>query len=290
METKTFSELTPGTTLAPLRLTHLGRRQRALLAGRGRRPPGAGRAAPSTRRSPRTSRCLCFAQALPGRDDPDPPAPALPPPRRGRAPSSSPPGGSRGATTSAGGPTSTCETTVATADAPDEPVWTSEVVVHARRDARRLAMTEPRTRRSPSPKSSCARTRAAATTTPTLRCRPTCSCPDSSPRACRPRARRTALLLDEWGEEFLAHGEIEMRFVGMVLAGDTVEARRRRRRRRRDLRGREHDRGSHQRRGPRPPLGRLCLRGLSPRPRPARRGHGRGSRSTCCRRAAPRRR
>jgi acyl dehydratase len=32
-------------------------------------------------------------------------------------------------------------------------------------------------------------------------------------------------LLDAWGEEFLAHGEIEMRFVGMVLAGDTVDAR-----------------------------------------------------------------
>ncbi len=33
------------------------------------------------------------------------------------------------------------------------------------------------------------------------------------------------LLLDAWGEEFLAHGEIEMRFVGIVLAGDTVDAR-----------------------------------------------------------------
>jgi acyl dehydratase len=33
------------------------------------------------------------------------------------------------------------------------------------------------------------------------------------------------LLLDAWGEEFLAHGEIEMRFVGLVLAGDTVDAR-----------------------------------------------------------------
>jgi acyl dehydratase len=33
------------------------------------------------------------------------------------------------------------------------------------------------------------------------------------------------LLLGEWGEDFLAHGEIEMRFVGLVLAGDTVEAR-----------------------------------------------------------------
>ncbi|HEV7525088.1 MAG TPA: MaoC family dehydratase [Acidimicrobiia bacterium] len=32
------------------------------------------------------------------------------------------------------------------------------------------------------------------------------------------------LLLDAWGEEFLAHGEIEMRFVGIVLAGDTVGA------------------------------------------------------------------
>ena len=31
-------------------------------------------------------------------------------------------------------------------------------------------------------------------------------------------------LLDAWGEEFLSHGEIEMRFVGIVLAGDTVEA------------------------------------------------------------------
>jgi acyl dehydratase len=32
------------------------------------------------------------------------------------------------------------------------------------------------------------------------------------------------LLLDAWGEEFLAHGEMEMRFVGLVLAGDTVDA------------------------------------------------------------------
>ena len=33
------------------------------------------------------------------------------------------------------------------------------------------------------------------------------------------------VMLDAWGEEFLAHGEIEMRFVGVVLAGDTVHAR-----------------------------------------------------------------
>ena len=31
------------------------------------------------------------------------------------------------------------------------------------------------------------------------------------------------VLLDAWGEDFLAHGEIDMRFVGMVLAGDTIE-------------------------------------------------------------------
>jgi acyl dehydratase len=31
-------------------------------------------------------------------------------------------------------------------------------------------------------------------------------------------------LLDAWGEDFLAHGEIDMRFVGTVLAGDSVEA------------------------------------------------------------------
>ena len=29
---------------------------------------------------------------------------------------------------------------------------------------------------------------------------------------------------DAWGEEFLDHGEIEMRFVGIVLAGDEIDA------------------------------------------------------------------
>ena len=33
------------------------------------------------------------------------------------------------------------------------------------------------------------------------------------------------MLLDTWGEDFLAHGEIDLRFVGMVVAGDTIEAR-----------------------------------------------------------------
>ncbi|MCZ7536315.1 MAG: MaoC family dehydratase [Acidimicrobiia bacterium] len=32
------------------------------------------------------------------------------------------------------------------------------------------------------------------------------------------------LLLDEWGEAFLAEGEIDVRFVGIVLAGQTVAA------------------------------------------------------------------
>jgi acyl dehydratase len=33
------------------------------------------------------------------------------------------------------------------------------------------------------------------------------------------------LLLAEWGNSFLEHGEIDLRFVGMVLAGETVDAR-----------------------------------------------------------------
>jgi acyl dehydratase len=32
------------------------------------------------------------------------------------------------------------------------------------------------------------------------------------------------VLLDAWGEDFLANGEVDMRFVGLVLAGDTIEA------------------------------------------------------------------
>ncbi len=32
------------------------------------------------------------------------------------------------------------------------------------------------------------------------------------------------ILLEAWGEEFLAHGELDVRFVGMVVAGDVVEA------------------------------------------------------------------
>jgi acyl dehydratase len=31
-------------------------------------------------------------------------------------------------------------------------------------------------------------------------------------------------LLDAWGDDFLEHGEIELRFVGTVLAGNVVDA------------------------------------------------------------------
>jgi acyl dehydratase len=33
------------------------------------------------------------------------------------------------------------------------------------------------------------------------------------------------ILLAEWGDDFLEHGELDVRFVGMVVAGDAVEAR-----------------------------------------------------------------
>jgi acyl dehydratase len=33
------------------------------------------------------------------------------------------------------------------------------------------------------------------------------------------------LLLDEWGDEFLAHGSITLKFVGPVVDGEQVEAR-----------------------------------------------------------------
>ncbi len=32
------------------------------------------------------------------------------------------------------------------------------------------------------------------------------------------------VLLDDWGDEFLEHGEIELKFVGMVMDGETVDA------------------------------------------------------------------
>jgi acyl dehydratase len=32
------------------------------------------------------------------------------------------------------------------------------------------------------------------------------------------------VLLDEWGDEFLDHGEVELKFVGMVMDGETVDA------------------------------------------------------------------
>jgi len=32
------------------------------------------------------------------------------------------------------------------------------------------------------------------------------------------------ILLEAWGDDFLAHGEVDVRFVGMVVAGDEIEA------------------------------------------------------------------
>jgi acyl dehydratase len=32
------------------------------------------------------------------------------------------------------------------------------------------------------------------------------------------------LLLDEWGEDFLAHGELELKFVGVATDGEMIEA------------------------------------------------------------------
>ncbi len=32
------------------------------------------------------------------------------------------------------------------------------------------------------------------------------------------------IVLDEWGEDFLAHGELELKFVGRVVEGDTADA------------------------------------------------------------------
>jgi len=32
------------------------------------------------------------------------------------------------------------------------------------------------------------------------------------------------MLLDEWGEDFLAHGTLSLKFVGMVTDGETVDA------------------------------------------------------------------
>jgi acyl dehydratase len=32
------------------------------------------------------------------------------------------------------------------------------------------------------------------------------------------------ILLDTWGDDFLAHGELDLKFVGMVVAGDSIAA------------------------------------------------------------------
>ena len=65
-----------------------------------------------------------------------------------------------------------------------------------------------------------------------------------------------AVLLDAWGEDFLAHGELDLRFVGIVLADDTIESPSRDRGRRRDDRRRQRQRPRDRRRRKRPPAPR----------------------------------
>ena len=68
------------------------------------------------------------------------------------------------------------------------------------------------------------RTRGAGTTTrsPT---RPAGSaCPGLVAQGLQVAGPAYGLLLDEWGEDFLAHGELELKFVGMVLDDQTVDA------------------------------------------------------------------
>ena len=216
-----------GPPLGPLRRDGLGRRQRALLAGRGRRPSARCDAGALYPPIAANLTMLCFQQTVPGRDDPDPAAPACATASRRRRRRARHDRRGRRALREARPrvrrhrgddrhrrPTAT-------------PLWTSEVTFTPGRDAgARHDRTSRAARRSP--RSSCARTRGAATSTPTRRPRPRSGCPASSRRACRSRGPRTALLLDAWGEDFLAHGEIELRFVGMVLAGTTIEAARRR--------------------------------------------------------------
>ena len=117
------------------------------------------------------------------------------------------------------------ETTVVTADAPDDPVWTSEVSftpaatlgIHAVTESRTrsLAITEELVRAYSR--------RGNFHSDPTLSA--DLALPGLVAQGVQAAGPAYGVLLDAWGEEFLAHGEIEMRFVGIVLAGETVDAR-----------------------------------------------------------------
>ena len=70
-----------------------------------------------------------------------------------------------------------------------------------------------------------ARTRDAATSTPTPRPPRRSGLPGLVAQGVQVAGPAYGMLLDAWGEDFLAHGEIDLRFVGMVVAGDTIEGR-----------------------------------------------------------------
>ena len=67
-------------------------------------------------------------------------------------------------------------------------------------------------------------TRGAATTTPTPTLSAALGLPGLVAQGVQVAGPAYGVLLDAWGEDFLAHGEIDMRFVGIVLAGTTVHA------------------------------------------------------------------
>ena len=211
------------------RVTVSAGRQRALLARRGRRPPGAaGRCAlPADRRQPHGP---ASSRTVPRGDDPDPPAPRLPPPGRGRHRARRSPARSPSATRSAAASTSTSTVDGRTAD-DGAPLWTSDVTFtrgHARAGMTRAAPHDDHAELTPR------RTRAAATTTPT---------PETASRL--GLARLVAQGMQVAGP---AYGRCSTRGArtssrtassscassAWCSADDTIETRSRRRRRRRD--------------------------------------------------------
>ena len=138
------------------------------------------------------------------------------------------------------------EATVITADAPDEPLWDSWVTFTPTRDARaaRSHDVSTRARRSTVTEelvraySRRGNFHSDAETAAAL------GMPGLVAQGVQVAGPAYNILLDAWGDDFLEHGELDLRFVGMVVAGDTIEARVDiERQRRSDDRGREHDRG-----------------------------------------------
>ena len=116
------------------------------------------------------------------------------------------------------------EVAVIVADEPDQPLWTSWVTFTPTATLG-VVVTE---RRVTLRRDRGARARVLAARQLPLRRgdrEPRWACPASSRKACRSRARRTTCCSTNGAKTFLAHGEIDLRFVGMVVAGDSIEAR-----------------------------------------------------------------